>query len=99
MDTRTGISLRATDVTGQKVTNLNGLAPDTTVGELTQMLLAKMDLPPNDVEENPLVYQMLLDREGRHLHASERVGDALQSGDKVTVQPNIDAGGSPKAAA
>jgi len=33
-----------------------------------------------------------LEREGRHLHASERIGDALQTEDHLTLHPNIDAG-------
>jgi hypothetical protein len=44
------------------------------------------------VSGRPLTYHARLEREGRHLHASERVGDAVQNGDKVVLQPNIDAG-------
>jgi hypothetical protein len=39
-----------------------------------------------------LSYQARLEREGRHLNAAERIGDALERGDKLTLQPNIDAG-------
>jgi len=54
--------------------------------------LSQMNLPQNDVGGRPLTYHARLEREGRHLHASERVGDAVQAGDKVVLQPNIDAG-------
>jgi hypothetical protein len=55
-------------------------------------MLGQMNLPQNDVSGRPLTYHARLEREGRHLHASERVGDAVQNGDKVVLQPNIDAG-------
>jgi hypothetical protein len=44
------------------------------------------------VEGRPLTYHARLDREGRHLQSSELVGQALQEGDRVVLQPNIDAG-------
>jgi hypothetical protein len=51
-----------------------------------------MKLPSNDVEGRPLVYQALLPREGRHLRGDEKVGQALTTGDKIILQPNIEAG-------
>jgi hypothetical protein len=87
-----GIGLEVSDVSGQKSLEVNGLQPDATVGELVRASLAGMSLPENDTTGRPLVYHALLEREGRHLHTSERVGDALQTGDKVVLQPNIDAG-------
>ena len=83
----TGISLLATDVSGQKIINVPSIPLDATIGELTQGLLAKMQLPEN------IPYQVRLERQKRHLHSSERVADALQTGDKVVLQPSIDAGG------
>ena len=89
----TGIALQATDVSGQKVVNVTNVPGDSTVGELVQTLLAKMMLPKNDVSGHPLTYHALLEREGRHLHASEWVHEALKpAGDRVVLQPNIDAG-------
>jgi len=85
--TMTGISLQASDVSGQKIVNVPSVPPDATIGELTRGLLSKMQLPEN------VPYQVRLEREGRHLHASERVSDALQTGDRVVLQPSIDAGG------
>jgi len=49
-------------------------------------------LPRNDGAGRPLVYHARLDREGRHLHGSETVGEALKPGDKVVLTPNIEAG-------
>ncbi|HVR30783.1 MAG TPA: hypothetical protein VMS86_14770 [Thermoanaerobaculia bacterium] len=88
-----GIGLQVSDVSGQKVASVVDVPPEATVGEFVQGLLAQMSLPQNDVGGRPYVYHARLEREGRHLHATERVGDALESGDKVVLQPNIDAGG------
>lgn len=87
-----GISLTVSDVSGQKLFRVPDAPADATVGELVQTLLSKMSLPENDSSGRPLAYQARLEREGRHLHAAERVGDALESGDALTLQPNIDAG-------
>ncbi len=90
----TALGLQVSDVSGQKLANVSQVPQDATVGELIQGLLAQMELPQNDVGGRPLTYHARLEREGRHLHASERVGDALQTGDRVVLQPNIDAGGA-----
>lgn len=83
-----GISLQASDVSGQKIVSVPSFPFDATIGELTKGLLAKMQLPGN------IPYQVRLEREQRHLHASERAADALQTGDQIVLQPNIDAGGN-----
>ena len=89
---KVGIGLQISDVSGQKMANVSNVPPDATVGELIQGLLSQMSLPQNDVGGHPLTYHARLEREGRHLHATEIVGEALQTGDKVVLQPNIDAG-------
>ncbi len=81
----------ASDVSGQMTAEATDIA-DASVGELVQGLLAEMKLPRNDAGGRPLVYAARLDREGRALNANERVAEALQPGDKITLQPNIDAG-------
>jgi len=87
------LSLRAWDVSRQKLVNVDDVPADATVGELVRGLVSRMGLPPSDVEGHPLNYHARLEREGRHLHASETVGDALQEDDQVVLQPNIQAGG------
>jgi hypothetical protein len=90
---RVGIGgLQVSDVSGQKVAKVSNVPSDCTVGELIQGLLSQMQLPRNDGAGRPLVYHARLEREGRHLHGSEMVGDALKTGDKVVLTPNIDAG-------
>ena len=81
------------DVTGQKVLNVTNVSSDATVGELIDGLIDRMRLPANDAGGRPLAYHARLDREGRHVHGAERVADAIQPGDRIVLQPNIDAGG------
>ena len=85
--------LQVTDVTGQKTANVNNVPRDCTVREFVQELLPRLHLPRNDGGGRPLVYHARLEREGRHLRGNETVGDALQPGDRLTLTPNIEAGG------
>jgi hypothetical protein len=88
----TTMGLRASDVTGQKVVRAPAVPAGFTVTQLVDRLIAKMGLSRNDTAGQPLRYQARLDREGRHLHGSETVGEALREGDSITLTPNIDAG-------
>ena len=85
-------SIRASDVTGQRQVNVGDVRSDTTVGELLDGLVPRMQLPRINSSGEPLVYEIRHDREGRHLNRAERVGDALSPDDKLTIQPRIDAG-------
>jgi hypothetical protein len=86
------ISLTVSDVSGQKVYRVPSAPREATVGELVHSLLSQMNLPANDPAGQPLAYQARLEREGRHLNAAEKVGDALETGDRLMLSPNIDAG-------
>ncbi len=86
--------LEATDVTGQKVVDVDRVPTDSTVGELIEGLIPRMSLPRFDSGGRPLTYHALLDREARHLHASEVVGEALVPNDRLVLQPDIAAGQS-----
>jgi hypothetical protein len=86
------------DVSGQKVVTVSHVPADATVSEIVEEVLAKMRLPRNDAEGRLFTYHMRLDREGRHLLGAERVADSLQTGDRVVLQPNVDAGSTPCAA-
>jgi hypothetical protein len=88
------LSLQASDVSNQTVARVGDVPTDFTVGELIQGLLSQMNLPRNDAAGRPLTYHGLLEREGRHLHASETVGEALQDRDRIVLQPEISAGRS-----
>jgi hypothetical protein len=89
---RESIALCAEDVSGYTKVRAAGISPDMTVGELVEGLVPKMGLPGADAGGRPVSYHARSDREGRHLHASEIVGDALEPDDRIVLQPNIQAG-------
>lgn len=91
--TNSTLEFGVTDVSGQKMARVRDIPEDATVGEVIEGLLGELAMPRNDTNGRPLTYHARLEREGRHLHASERVTDAVRSGDEVVIQPNIDAGG------
>ncbi|NOT26369.1 MAG: hypothetical protein HOP16_09750 [Acidobacteria bacterium] len=82
------------DVTGQKVLSVSNVPDDVTVSDLVQGLVGRMRLPSNDAAGRPMSYHARLDREGRHLQGTERVRESLQPGDRLVLQPNVDAGSS-----
>lgn len=92
VETAAEIPLEFSDVSGQKVFNVKNAPVANTVGELISEMISAMNLPRNDSNGAPLTYQARSEREGRHLNASERIGDALEAGDRLTLAPNIDAG-------
>ena len=87
------MTIEATDVSQQKMVSVSDIPDDATVSELIQSLLPRMHLPGNDVAGRPLTYQALNEHAGRHLRGDEKVGEALRSGERIVLQPNIDAGG------
>ena len=93
MSTAATMSLRITDFTGQKRTRVSSVLPQSTMGDLVRSLLTKLGLPESSVDGKPLAYQARLQREGRHVHASELVGEALKDNDEISLTPSIDAGG------
>ena len=93
---RRKLDILASDVTGQTVVNV-GIDPgdrEMSVGELLDALVPRMKLPRRGNGGRPLTYHARLDREGRHLHATEVVGEVLQPKDRIMIQPTIEAGGS-----
>jgi hypothetical protein len=93
-DDDAGIALlEVSDVSGQKTATVSDVPGDASIGELVDRLIDELSLSKNDSSGRPLTYHARLDREGRHLLASERAREALQSGDRLVLQPNISAGG------
>lgn len=92
MQTCDRIRLYASDVTGQNAVTVTNVQSDATVGELVDGLVSRMRLPANDAVGAPVTYHARLEREGRHLHASETVGESLQQDDALVLQPNVHAG-------
>jgi hypothetical protein len=91
--TESALTIQASDVSRQKRLTVPNLSGEMTVGELVQELLDEMGMPAADREGRPLAYHARLEREGRHLHASETLADTLEPGDLLTLLPNIEAGG------
>ena len=86
------LDIQALDVTGQNVVNIPGLEREMSIGELLEALVPRMRLPVTGNGGRPLTYHARLERESRHLHATEVVGEALQSQDRIMLQPTIEAG-------
>lgn len=86
------LDIFARDVTGQKKFRLTGIPEEASVGELVRGALARMGLGASDHAGEALDYRARLDREGRQLHGSERVGDVLQRDDEIVLTPRIHAG-------
>ena len=88
------INLTASDVTGQKHVRLHQVPTHTSVREFTEGLLPRMRLHQLDHNGNPVHYEVRLEREARHVHGAEIVGEALQDADHIILHPRISAGGA-----
>ena len=86
------LDVLARDVTGQKKFRLTGVPTHASVGEMVRGALARMGLGSKDHAGQELEYRARLDREGRQLHSSERVGDVLRRDDEIVLTPRILAG-------
>ncbi len=86
------LTLEITDVSLQKRIRKHNVRRDASVGDLVQESLPELRLPATSSNGEPLTYHVRLEREGRHLHASERIGDAVRADDSVMLLPNVDAG-------
>ncbi len=82
------ITLHLQDATGQREFVARGVPTDASWGETLRSVVANMNLPAN----TPAEWQGKLEREGRHLHSAETVGDALEDGDRIVLQPRAEAG-------
>lgn len=85
------LEISVSDATQQKQANAH-VPEDATIGELVSGLVHELNLPKNDSSGRPLTYHARLEREGRHMNATEIVGEALISNDRVMLAPNVDAG-------
>lgn len=86
------MTLELTDVSQQKSVMVSGIPDDAIVNEMVQGVLGELNLPRHDVEGRPLSYQVFDELAGRHLRGDERVAEAVASGRRLVLQPNIDAG-------
>ena len=86
------IDFNVADATGQKTTRVTGIDRERTVGDMLREVLPSLRLPATDSTGRPVVFRARLEREGRYLNESEVLGDVVQPEDRVTLQPNIEAG-------
>lgn len=86
------LNLTARDVSGQRAFSLRRYAADGTIAELVRKLVTRMGLATEDSAGRPHLYRAFLDREARHLHGSELVGDSLQENDELVLHPQVQAG-------
>ncbi|MGD8868354.1 MAG: hypothetical protein PVI01_12005 [Gemmatimonadales bacterium] len=88
-----GLDIEAIDVTGQRRKRLLDYPTEATVRDLMGDLVDQLELNRTNPAGAPVVYHGRLQREARHLHNSEIVGEALRSGDVISLHPKINAGG------
>ncbi|MEW6741303.1 MAG: hypothetical protein AB1486_00975 [Planctomycetota bacterium] len=86
------LRLKVTDFSRQQEADISEVPADSTVGEFIDGLLPQMNLPQQDYEGRPLSWGARLEREGRRLHASERLVDAVQDRDELMLLPDVEAG-------
>jgi hypothetical protein len=80
------------DTTGQRRFRASDVRRDMTVGEAFKRFLPRLGLGSRDRTGAPQTFRMRLDREGRNLFPSQRIGDAVENGAQVTVERSIQAG-------
>ena len=85
------ITLNVEDMSGQRKFVARDVPTDASWGETMSSLISNMSLPQN-TPTGQGVWSGRLEREGRHLHGSEIVGEALQDGDQIVLQPEAVAG-------
>jgi hypothetical protein len=86
------VSIAVSDMHGARVVNWR--APSgASVQELIEATQQELGLPRQDLEGRAYTYHARLEREGRHLLATEMLGDVLEPDDHVVLQPHISAGG------
>ena len=89
-----GVDLEVSDFSGQHSLTVKDFPNDATVGELVTGMVREMGLNATDPQGVPYMFHARHERLGRHLHAAERIGEVFEaSGKRVTLAPEINAGG------
>ena len=86
------LRIHARDVSGQRRVSYE-IPRSSSINELIDRLGDRMNLVREDANGRSISYFARHEREGRSLHRSELVGDALQDSDEIRLQPEISAGG------
>ena len=70
---------------------MNDCPVDASISEVIPQLLALMSLPMNDLS-GPISHALRRDSDGAILHAADVVGDVVQPGERLVLQPSVEAG-------
>lgn len=87
------IDVFARGASGASRVKASAVPTGATVAEFVRTMLGRMRLVDRDRDGRPLSYRARLEREGRLLSPTERIGDALEPDDTVVIAPRIEAGG------
>lgn len=88
----TKLNLTARDASGQRKFVVRDVRADATVQELIRGLVPKMGLPAEDSTGMAQSFHVFHESSGRHLRASETVGEVLRNEDEITLHPDVQAG-------
>ena len=91
MENSNTISLHIQDMSGQREFVAKNIPRDAYWGETMGKILSNMQLPQNTPSSGN-TWTGRLEREGRHLHTSEIIGDAMINEDHIVLQPEVNAG-------
>ena len=83
------LSIRATEISRQKMVEVSGLPPERTIGEFVQQIVEVLDLPRQGRDGLPIVYQAFFERDREPLDLTDRIGDKAQEDDLLVVHPPI----------
>jgi hypothetical protein len=86
------LSFEVRDISGQKSHTVNDCPWDASIGEVIPALLDRMSLPRNDLS-GPISHSLRRDSDGAILHDADVVGEVVQPGGRLVLQPSVDAGG------
>jgi len=94
MNSSATMKITVSDVSGQKSSpiSIGETSSRVTIGELIDDIVPKMELPSNDSNGRPQIYQAYLEREGRHLNSTELIEEVLAPDDELVLNPEIQAG-------
>ncbi len=90
--TSIGLDLFASDASGQRKFSVKNFPRTATVHDLLESLIPQMGLSANDPNGRPLNYQAFSRDEHLHLRSTDTIGEALKSGEEISVLPDIMAG-------
>lgn len=87
------IDISASNVNRQRRIDVAGIPTHQTMGELLDgVLVPRLQLPRFDSEGRNVNYSARIERSGLKFQRSGLIADALQPGDHVVVQPEVQAG-------